>query len=182
MNIEIYKTEYNKLQSSLVDGFLNSAEAVEGFVLARSSGVDNLLRSIWKDLNMSDKLALVAVGGYGRAELHLYSDIDLLILIPKNSHDKHQESISKFLTLLWDIGLEIGHATRDVNDCIEEIKDLSIVTNLLESRVITGSESLFYRMKSVIVSSEWSSQSFFVEKQKEQHNRHVSFDNTAYNL
>ncbi len=182
MQLDEYKGRYQALQTSLKEGFLNSTSAVEGFVLARANGVDELLRDIWLELNMPDQLSLVAVGGYGRSELHLYSDIDLLILIPDNSHKDYQEKISTFLTFLWDVGLEVGHASRDINDCSGVIDDLSIVTNMLESRVITGDLSLFSRMKTTIKSSSWSSQSFLVEKQKEQQNRHLSFSNTAYNL
>lgn len=182
MKLDDYKTQYQDLQNSLQAGFLNSTSAVEGFVLARSNGVDKLLRDIWQGFNMPVKLSLVAVGGYGRGELHLYSDIDLLILIPNGSHQTYQQEISQFLTFLWDVGLEVGHATRDVKDCARVIDDLSIVTNMLESRLIIGQSDIFNQMKQVIKSSTWSSQSFLVEKQKEQKNRHENFSNTAYNL
>lgn len=182
MKLEDYKVQYKNLQNSLQQGFVNSTIAVEGFVLARANGVDGLLRNIWQGFDMPKQISLVAVGGYGRGELHLYSDIDLLILIPNNSHKIHQESIAQFLTFLWDVGLEVGHATRDIKDCARVIDDLSIVTNMLESRLIIGPESAFDKMKHVIKASDWSSQSFLVEKQKEQRNRHNNFSNTAYNL
>ncbi|SFV76847.1 [Protein-PII] uridylyltransferase [hydrothermal vent metagenome] len=182
MQLDDYKTQYQNLQNSLQAGFLTSTSAVEGFVLARANGVDELLREIWQSFKMSDQLSLVAVGGYGRGELHLYSDIDLLILIPRDSHQTHQDKISQFLTFLWDVGLEVGHATRDIKDCERVIDDLSIVTNMLESRLVAGPERIFNQMKNVIKLSDWSSQSFLVEKQKEQSNRHESFSNTAYNL
>ncbi len=182
MNLDEFKTRYKKLQETLKDDFLKSPELVEDLVVSRSNKIDSLLKDIWQEFDMSSSMCLVAVGGYGRSELHLYSDIDLLILIPDNSHNKHKETISKFLTFLWDVGLEVGHSTRDIKDCVYEIKDLSVVTNLLESRIILGKKSLFLKMKAMINSSDWSSQSFFVEKQKEQHNRHISFSNTAYNL
>jgi [protein-PII] uridylyltransferase len=131
---------------------------------------------------MSDDLCLAAVGGYGRGELHLHSDIDLLILIPSKSHKRHQKRISNFLTFLWDVGLEVGHATRDMDDCVVAIYDLSVVTSLLESRLLLGDKQLFKQMKSTIKESDWSSQSFFVEKQKEQLRRHEFYSETAYNL
>jgi [protein-PII] uridylyltransferase len=182
MQLENYKSEYQDLQNSLEAGFLNSTSAVEGFVLARANGVDELLKKIWQDFNMCSQLSLVAVGGYGRGELHLYSDIDLLILIPNNSHQTHQKSIAKFLTFLWDVGLEVGHSTRDIEDCRRVIDDLSIVTNMLESRLLIGSKTICEQMKNVIKLSAWSSQSFLVEKQKEQKSRYANFSNTAYNL
>ena len=182
MKLDDYKARYQKLQHSLQAGFLNSTIAVEGFVLARANGVDELLKDIWQGFDMPAQISLVAVGGYGRSELHLYSDIDLLILIPNDSHRIHQEKISQFLTFLWDVGLEVGHATRDIKDCVRVIDDLSIVTNLLEARLIVGLERTFEQMKRVIKTSDWSSQSFFIEKQKEQRARHANFSNTAYNL
>ena len=182
MNLDDFKTRYQTLQQSLETDFLKDPDSVEALVLARSDGVDVLLKDIWQSFEMDSKLCLVAVGGYGRGELHLYSDIDLLILIPNGTHDIYQESISKFLAFLWDVGLEVGHSTRDIQDCVVEIDDLSVVTNLLESRLLTGKNTLFLKMKSMIKASNWSSQSFLVEKQKEQRNRHRNFSNTAYNL
>jgi [protein-PII] uridylyltransferase len=182
MNLERFKTQYQTLQQSLEADFLKDPYSVESVVLARSNGVDALLKDIWQAFEIDSKLCLVAVGGFGRGELHLYSDIDLLILIPNGTHDLHQKSVSSFLTFLWDVGLEVGHATRDINDCEIEINDLSVVTNLLESRLLIGKNALFLKMKSMIKASNWSSQSFLVEKQKEQHNRHLNYSNTAYNL
>ncbi len=180
--LQTLKTQYQTLQTTLIADFLNHPDLVENFVLARASGVDQLLNDIWREFAMDDALCLVAVGGYGRAELHLHSDIDLLIIIPNNTHQTYQKSIGEFLTFLWDVGLEVGHSTRDMSDCVSEIEDLSVVTNLLESRFLMGNESLFFQMKAMIKNSDWSSQSFFVEKQKEQHNRHLHFSDTAYNL
>jgi len=182
MNLEDFKKQYQKIQSSIQQDFLKDPDSVEALVLRRSDAIDALLSDIWHSFKMGDELCLVAVGGYGRSELHLYSDIDLLVLIPNESHNVHQQSISDFLTFLWDVGLEVGHATRDIQDCIHVIDDLSVVTNLLESRLLIGNNLLFLKMRSMIKASDWSSQSFFVEKQKEQHNRHLNFSNTAYNL
>ncbi len=182
MHLDDFKTRYQVLQQSLESDFLKNPDSVESLVCKRSGSIDDLLNDIWQSFEVSDELSLVAVGGYGRGELHLYSDIDLLILIPNESHNIHQDNISNFLTFLWDVGLEVGHATRDIQDCIYAIDDLSVVTNLLESRLLIGNNSLFLKMKSMIKASDWSSQSFFVEKQKEQHNRHFNFSNTAYNL
>ncbi|WP_024792295.1 [protein-PII] uridylyltransferase [Candidatus Ruthturnera calyptogenae] len=182
IDLSIFKTQYQALQDSIKVIFLNNPEVTQTLVLSRSEGIDQLLKDIWQSLNLSNQLCLVAVGGYGRSELHPYSDIDLLILIPDDAHDTYQQSIASFLTFLWDVNLEVGHATRDLKDCISVIDDISVVTSLLESRVILGKVSLFLKMKAVIKSSVWSNQSFLVEKQKEQHNRHQNLSNTAYNL
>ncbi len=182
MHLDDFKTQYQTLQKSVEADFLKDPDSVESLVLARSDGVDALLKDIWQTFEIDSELCLVAVGGFGRGELHLYSDIDLLILIPNGTHEQYQKGVSKFLTFLWDVGLEVGHATRDINDCVIEIDDLSVVTNLLESRLLIGKNALFLKMKSMIKASNWSSQSFLVEKQKEQYNRHLNYSNTAYNL
>ena len=182
MQLDKFKDNYQSLQNSLQQGFLQAPEQVENLVFRRSKCIDDLLIQAWRDFAMDSELCLVAVGGYGRGELHLYSDIDLLILIPDAAHNTYQQNITNFLTFLWDIGLEVGHAVRDMHDCEVEIKDLSVVTNLLESRLLMGKNTLFLNMKSIIKSSNWSSQSFLVERQKEQHNRHVSRADTAYSL
>ena len=182
MSLDAFKDKYHALQADLVQQFIADPDSVESLVHKRSADIDLLLSQIWQSFSIDSSLSLVCVGGYGRGELHLYSDIDLLILIPNNSHNLYRDDIAKFLTFLWDIGLEVGHATRDMNDCLVEIDDLSVVTNLLESRLLIGSQSLFAEMKRMIKRSNWSSQSFLVEKQKELQQRHLNFSNTAYNL
>ena len=69
MKLDDYKTRYQNLQHSLQAGFLNSTSAVEGFVLARANGVDELLKDIWQGFEMPEQVSLIAVGGYGRSEL-----------------------------------------------------------------------------------------------------------------
>ncbi|HBJ89159.1 MAG TPA: [protein-PII] uridylyltransferase, partial [Gammaproteobacteria bacterium] len=93
-------------------------------------------RQQWPD---QFSIALVAVGGYGRGELLPHSDIDLLILTRKEKHTAYKEAISGFLTLCWDIGLEIGQSVRSVKQCQQEAaKDITVATALMESRAITG--------------------------------------------
>ena len=164
MNLDDFKTRYQALQASVEANFIKNPDSVESLVLARSDGVDALLQDIWQAFEVDSGLCLVAVGGFGRGELHLYSDIDLLILIPDGTHEQHQEGVSKFLTFLWDVGLEVGHATRDIRDCEVEVDDLSVVTNLLESRLLIGKKALFSKMKSMIKASNWSSQYFIVNE------------------
>src|SRR5690606_3319291 len=74
---------------------------------------DQILRQAWTTLACAEEadIALLAVGGYGRGELHPHSDIDLPILLRDGSSGEHyREAISRFLTLLWDIGLEVGQS------------------------------------------------------------------------
>jgi len=97
-----------------------------------------------RTLSSGERLALVAVGGYGRGELAPYSDIDLLFLIPYKVTPRSEQVIESVLYLLWDLGFKVGHAVRSVDDCMRQAKaDMTIRTNLLERRFLSGDRQLF---------------------------------------
>jgi len=130
-----------QFQGWLRDQFLAGSPVGE-LVAARSLFIDQLLSLCWEQFGLAEQpqLALVAVGGYGRGELHPSSDIDILVLSPSPLSAATGERIGQYLTLLWDLKLEVGHAVRTVSDCVAQGKlDITIATNLLESRLITGS-------------------------------------------
>lgn len=159
---------------------------VDELVHQRAQFIDQLLIRAWLSYltNNTTPIALVAVGGYGRGELHPSSDIDLLILLDNNDQKQHDESIEKFLMLMWDIGLEVGHSVRTINDCIQQAKnDITVVTNLMEARLIHGNAQLFEEMKQQVGPDHiWSGREFFQAKLDEQIARHHRFGDTAYNL
>ena len=113
-----------------------------------------------------------------------YSDIDLLILLDENDQEIFREPIEGFLTLLWDIGLEVGQAVRSVAECADEARaDLTVITNLMESRTIAGPERLRQAMLQVTSTQQmWPSKEFFLAKRNEQRARHAKYNNTEYNL
>src|SRR6516164_4712166 len=95
-----------------------------------------------------ERLAIVAVGGYGRGELAPYSDIDLLFLLPYKRTPHTEQVVEYLLYLLWDLGLKIGQATRSVDECLRQAKsDLTIRTGLLEARYLWGEQGLFRDLK-----------------------------------
>jgi len=148
--------------------------------------VDQLLIRAWHFFIGSDeeKIALVAVGGYGRGELHPASDIDLLILLKGNQHERYANSIQDFLTFLWDIGVEVGQSVRSIKQCVIEAKqDITVATNLMEARLLCGLEKLYLKLqKKVSPKKIWPSHKFFAAKLAEQTARHHRFGDTAYNL
>lgn len=156
--------------------------AVSELVKERSVFVDQILKKTWHHSFDAENFALVAVGGYGRGELHPHSDIDLLILCKTPFNDANQ--ISQFITLLWDMGFEVGHAIRTVEECRQAgIEDITTATNLLEARWITGSYELFESLQSIWKSNDfWPSQNFFEAKLTEQEQRHKRFHDTVYQL
>jgi len=161
-------------------------DAIEDLVRDRARLVDIALRAAW--LRHAGKfagdLALIAVGGYGRGELHPSSDIDIMVLLPKSDSADWQPDIERFLTFLWDIGLEVGHSVRSIDDCQREsLADISVATTLFEARLLSGPESLFAGMRRALASDRlWTSQDFFEAKVKEQTERHHRYFDTAYNL
>ena len=159
---------------------------VEHLVRERAQLVDLVLTRAWQ-LHAGAhgaELALVAVGGYGRGELHPCSDIDVMVLLPKSESAPWQADLERFLTFLWDIGLEVGHSVRNIDDCQHEsLADISVATTLLEARLLAGPEPLFAAMKRALAPDRiWSATEFYEGKVREQQQRHLRYHDTAYNL
>lgn len=152
----------------------------------RARFIDRLLHHAWRQMPWRDSstISLVAVGGYGRGELHPGSDIDLLILLENGFFDIHKEHIETFITFLWDINLNIGHSVRSIEECKTEAeKDITIATNLMESRTLVGNDTLHSRMCAEVGPDKiWPSKDFFRAKWDEQIRRHRKYNNTEYNL
>ncbi len=163
--------------------FRSGAQARD-LIRQRAAFIDTLLGILWdrQEWGLSE-LALIAVGGYGRGELHPHSDVDLLLLLGDNC-DSSRDTLSSFLTMLWDIGLSIGHSVREVGECVEQAAaDITILTNLMEARVIRGPEHLMQQVRELTGPDKmWSSQEFFQAKLEEQRARHTKFADTEYNL
>ena len=152
----------------------------------RSRQMDELLQALWKFCGLSvPDLALIAVGGYGRGELHPHSDVDLLLLANQEEDiNGNSEGLQTFITLLWDLKLEVGHSVRTLQDChTEASQDLTIITNLLESRLIVGPTQLYQQLKDIVHCQDfWPAQQFFVEKWQELQERHEKHNDSEYNL
>lgn len=146
--------------------------------------IDTLLTQLWSELNKNTSCCLIAVGGYGRGELYPHSDIDLLILVPEHSQENTALSleIERLVGLMWDIGLNVGHSVRSLSECISEAsKDITVQTNLLESRLLAGDKSLY---KTYLQQAQHLADpvAFFEAKLTEQDRRHAKYNDTAYNL
>ena len=172
-------------RSDLEERF-HGGDAVTALVAARSRFTDDVLDLAWRrfGLDAHPGCALVAVGGYGRGELHPHSDIDLLILTRKAMRGGDREKIKGFLAFLWDVGLAVGNSVRTVRECVDEARrDVTVATSLMESRLVQGSAPLLARMQERTGPGRiWSSRRFFEAKMREQRLRHHRFDDTGYNL
>ncbi len=161
-------------------------EAISDLVRQHADAVDAILSRVWRlCMGVGQSVpALVAVGGYGRGELHPASDIDLLVLLERNEPADGVLGIERFLSSLWDLGIEVGHSVRTVEECREQAeRDLTIVTNLMETRLLEGPRALFDRMREATgPKAIWSSDKFFAAKRDEQVRRYQKYNDTAYNL
>ena len=183
----VFKTAIKDVREKLKEQYLAKASASD-LVEALTWFMDEILRYAWElhenKIPSGQSIALIAVGGYGRGELHPYSDIDIQILLDKENYENNQAFTEEFVRFLWDIGLEVGQSTRSVKDCVKESKaDITVMTNLLEARFLLGDETLFEKMDTAIRNPRiWPTEKFFLGKLQEQTDRHTSYNDTAYNL
>ncbi|MCC6071059.1 [protein-PII] uridylyltransferase [Massilia sp. GCM10020059] len=144
--------------------------------------VDAVLTEAWNASGLPPEAALVGVGGYGRGELFPFSDVDLLILLAEPANALTQARLEGLVQLLWDLGLEIGHSIRTVDECLVESEaDITVQTSLLEARLITGGAAVFEELQQRY-SEAMDAQAFFQAKMAEMRLRHAKYEDTAFSL
>ncbi|EWH03455.1 [protein-PII] uridylyltransferase [Halomonas sp. BC04] len=179
-----FKAALGDIQARLDERFRAGAD-IRDLVHGRAWCLDRLLAIAWALQPWpDDRVALLAVGGYGRGELHPHSDVDLMLLLEHDDDEPYREPLTAFITFLWDIGLEIGHSVRSLADCEREAAgDITVITNLMESRTLAGPERLRDAMKARIAADRmWPADQFFEAKWQEQITRHHRFNNSEYHL
>ncbi|WP_019627014.1 [protein-PII] uridylyltransferase [Thioalkalivibrio sp. ALJT] len=184
-NIALFRDRRKAILEQQYQGFRDGMPIAD-LIHGHARRIDELLKLIWaqKGLADDDHLCLVAVGGYGRGELHPASDIDIQIIMEGVSDRAYFERISEFVTFLWDIGIEVGHSVRSIEDCSREARDdITVATNLIEARYLAGHLGLFNDFRNAIEPDRiWDSRSFYAAKLAEQQARHRRFGETAYRL
>lgn len=189
--IPLFKKALAEFHETLESRFRDGVTANE-LLKDRAAFMDLIIQSAWDRFEWSENLSswrktrvsLLAVGGYGRAELHPYSDIDLLILLERSNYDLHRDNVQSFLALMWDIGLEVGSSVRSVKECrFQAGNDVTVLTALLESRTLCGEDELRLRMhKQIAPEKIWSPKKFYEAKKAEQEERHTKYEHTEYSL
>jgi [protein-PII] uridylyltransferase len=180
------KTYLKHYAENAKERFATGNVPISELVAERARLIDEILQRAWR-LQFPDasEASLVAVGGYGRGELHPESDIDLLILLDcEQNFESFKPNLEQFLTLLWDVGLQVGHSVRTIDDCVREAaQDITVITNLIEARHLAGSATLYDAMLEATGPERmWSSHAFFEAKWREQIQRHTKQDDAISNL
>ncbi|MGP1394093.1 MAG: [protein-PII] uridylyltransferase [Inquilinaceae bacterium] len=190
------------LRGALEDG---RAEISRRFLDGRGTGaaclreqtylMDRLLRALAEitvervhpaaNPTVGERLAMVAIGGYGRRELAPRSDLDLLFLLPYKRTPRAEQVVEYILYLLWDLGLKVGHAVRSVDECIRTArKDMTIRTSLLESRPLWGEQKLYESLRRRFVRevAHGTGAEFVAAKLAERDDRHRRLGDSRYVL
>ncbi|WP_067224599.1 [protein-PII] uridylyltransferase [Stappia indica] len=136
-----------------------------------------------KNPSAAERMSIVAVGGYGRGTLAPGSDVDLLFLLPYKQTPWGEQIVEYILYMLWDLGLKVGHATRNIDECLRLARtDMTIRTALLEARHVWGEEPLTDELierfdKSVVAGS---GPEFIAAKLAERDARHTRQGTSRY--
>ena len=188
-NLAQLRAQFRDGKQALIDGFLKGRATVTNsnrLVKALTRHVDATLTQLWQLCGLPDDAALLAVGGYGRAELLPYSDVDVLLLLPAaaplHGGSPLTAAIEALITACWDVGLEIGSSVRSVAECVAEARaDQTVQTAMLESRLICGSRPLNKAFQ-LETAAQLDAKAFLRAKTLEQAQRHTKYDDTPYAL
>ncbi|WP_439258832.1 bifunctional uridylyltransferase/uridylyl-removing protein GlnD [Lonepinella sp. BR2930] len=146
---------------------------------------DELLCQLWQHFQLDQsELALVAVGGYGRQEMFPLSDLDFLILTEQPNSPQLEQKITDFIQFLWDCSFDVGASVRTLAECDKNGRsDITIATNLLESRYLCGKRETFEKLTALLQRADfWPRETFFNAKLAEKNQRYQRYNNTSYNL
>ncbi len=178
-----------RLLRHFADGRVTASSASR-LLKALARHVDGVLGAAWIEAGLdrvASQAALVAVGGYGRGELFPHSDVDVLVLLPDEpaspeAEAARREALERFVTLCWDIGLEIGSSVRTVAECrAESGRDLTVQTAMLESRHVAGGRRVFNQLMRALAAA-MDPAAFLRGKMLEMQQRHVKYEGTPYAL
>lgn len=173
--INIIKLFYKYYSEVIEKSFTNNPIDSKKIISSYSELTDRVIESIIytceevflekSTKNKLEKFSVLSVGGYGRGQMAPYSDVDILFLVPTKITVRITSIIETTLYILWDLKLKVGHATRNIRECIELAKDdFTIRTSLLESRLIHGNKALAQNLENELWEKVFKkSKSEFVE-------------------
>jgi [protein-PII] uridylyltransferase len=174
----LWKQKLNTERDALRERF-QQRESAADLLRRQAQLIDRQLKEVWASRAMPRNAALAAVGGYGRGELFPCSDVDLLILLAAPADAELARKLEDLVGTLWDIGLEVGHSVRTIDECAAlAASDVTVQTTLLEARLLTGKRELYgrftRRMQDILDPA-----AFLQAKTLEQQQRHARFAGTS---
>lgn len=187
LNTELRQAREGHIRDCIKHGGMIAAQRL-------SDAMDNILRRIVKWLASEaglaprdyERISIVAQGGYGRQQLNLYSDVDLLLLLPDNPTPTEHAFAKSFLYMLWDLkGIELGHAAKHVEEALHAAgTELDSTTTLIHTRLLAGSHELFDRLKKELAARlQNGKRKWFIEAVLESaHQRHEKYGRSVYLL
>lgn len=167
-----------------LDHELQHHTVIDDVLYFRSLAMDWLLQALFDCFELPKlSVHLFALGGYGRCELALHSDVDILLLTDDQANlDKQQTQLEYFIAALWDIGIQPAVSVHKINDINNQtIADISTATSWLESRLIIG-DKIYQDLPYHTIKKAWQVSDFFAAKMQEVHARYLAHDGTEYNL
>ena len=177
--------EYLESQQQLLADAFAKGIFIDYLLGAHAMIMDRVLSALWNDANLDDQsLGLFAVGGYGRGELHPFSDIDILIFGGQSAIASATEALTTFTTRLWDLNLDIGHSVRSFEECQTLARDdITIATSLIESRPISAKIEMLRDLEALAFDdSSWTTEAFYRAKVAEQEERYAKHDDSDNRL
>jgi [protein-PII] uridylyltransferase len=175
------RAEIQSAQMGLRSAYETNGNA-RAMLQGRAKLVDGALQKLWQAGALPAGYALAAVGGYGRGELYPASDVDVLVLVPEEADPGTDPAIEQLIGQFWDIGLEIGHSVRSIQECLDEAAaDITVQTTLLEARFLSGNRRLFNKFTAAYTEA-LNPRDFYKAKQLEQAERYTRFNDTPYSL
>ncbi len=189
MALSVFRRQLGRIQSHVQIRF--ERDNINGLAAGRLHAglMDELLQSLFGyalailPIEKSDRLAMAATGGYGRATLAPFSDIDLLFLTDTKAPERVERAVEFILYFLWDLGLKVGHATRSIQECLAEAKgDVTIRTSLLDARCLCGDRPLFADFQKAFRAdcAADGPAEYITAKQSERAARHRRFGETPF--
>lgn len=191
--VQALRTALEHGRAELADRLKNAPSAGHECVGGHSFLIDQLIRVIHDyvttyvfpatNRTAAERLAVLAVGGYGRAEMAPHSDVDIAFITPMKRSPWCEQVIEAMLYILWDLGLKVGHSSRTISDTMRLAKeDLTIRTALLEGRLVWGDGALYEELRSrfwgeVVRGTE---RNFLTQKLEERDARHKRMGDSRY--
>jgi len=188
---------YLELENAMLERYHRKGDSGLKVCQARAAMIDVIVENLFlaaldlyatKHGPLPCKMAILATGGYGRRELNPHSDIDIMFLYPERCASKQLEAFQavlaeEILYPLWDIGLKVGHASRNAKEAIAEArKEIQSKNAILESRLICGSEPVYRRLQKRFREflEKDNSRAYIQQRLEDERNRHAKAGNTIY--